>query len=70
LSIYPNPAHDIVIIHLPAGIHTIRIYNDLGERVDSIQQAQGKCMLDVSQWSAGMYHVEVNGVHGANLLVR
>ncbi len=70
LSMYPNPADDHVFINLPVGMHSANVYNSMGELVESIQQVQGKLMLDVSNWSAGMYHVEVNGMHSANLMVR
>ncbi len=69
LNIYPNPSTDVVNIEMVAGMNpVIEIMNTLGEVVYTIKTSETKLTLDVSQWSRGVY--VVNMTHNGNRLIK
>lgn len=62
LSIYPNPAHDILTIELPSSAEPVTqaiIYNSLGQIVMSREIKAGSGQVDISPLSPGVYFIEV-----------
>ncbi len=68
IRIFPNPARDIVNIHLDGSVHagsTIRMYNMIGEEIINSSNAQSdKIRLDVSDLKTGMYFIEISSDSG------
>lgn len=79
VSIYPNPAHDLVNVTLggtSAGTMTIRLFNQSGQLLQekSVNNAAGTTVpLSVSGYSLGNYLLVVTGAdgskHATNLLI-
>jgi hypothetical protein len=65
LSLYPNPATNVVNISLDAtGEHTINVYNSIGSLVESKAITSGKATMDVSTYATGAYYVKVIDADG------
>ena len=64
LKIYPNPASSIITIEAE-GMKTIKVYNALGQLVESISaDGTSEVRLNVSEWVAGTYLVEGTDSNG------
>jgi hypothetical protein len=61
LSVYPNPAGDVVYIELPAAEDKVSIVNILGEECYSIK-ALNKKPVDISHLESGVYFVVVGNL--------
>jgi len=64
VSVYPNPAHDHLIIDGMTGKNTIAIYNSAGRRVYAAVSFNGKGIVSTSQWTNGVYIIKVTGADG------
>jgi len=62
LEIYPNPAHDVVIItsKIAFGETELIIYNSMGAKVYEKKYSGHIVEIDVSDFSAGIYLVTIN----------
>ena len=67
ITIYPNPAHNLVQINLQNTSETlssIRIYDVLGKNINSLENiATSQVSMDVSNLSTGVYLVEITSEH-------
>lgn len=76
--LYPNPASDRCLIQAKSGeaIHQVHVYDMKGSIVFTHEYAEQpiqNAMIDLSNWSDGMYHVQVattKGRSSSNLIVR
>ncbi len=74
INIYPNPAHNTIIVTSPNKINNIAIINMLGQVVYSLSmhgEGRGeveKVEVDVSNYPGGVYFVKVNGVYVQKVL--
>lgn len=70
LDISPNPAKDMVVIEWQAGIYAdVVIFDVYGKPVTQFRASGGRRYLDVSDWSAGTYFVQVDGAMSKKLVV-
>ena len=70
LEIYPNPATDILTIEWEGGIYAdVKVFDLLGREVEAFRASGGRKYIDVSEWSAGMYIVEIGGIETQKLLI-
>lgn len=63
LSLFPNPADGFVNLSLEVS-GVVRVYNALGQMVDSFVAESGQTCLVTENYPNGLYYVQVNG-HGA-----
>lgn len=60
VSVYPNPATDLVNVAITAsGESVVNIYNVGGELIESRKVTQANTTFNATEWSAGLYIVEV-----------
>ena len=60
IKVYPNPAHDVVVVELPAdGQGTIRIYSVHGQQITGTKIAGQQTSIDVSQLPKGIYLIDI-----------
>ncbi len=63
ITVYPNPAHDILYVYYPEGLQTLTITNLLGQVVYTTTTVTGlQASIPVSNLPAGIYFVKVNGM--------
>jgi hypothetical protein len=60
ISIYPNPANDLVQIQHTAQIHEVIIYNQLGKRMLQTDQSE----LNIANLKQGLYFMQITDVDG------
>jgi hypothetical protein len=71
LSMFPNPANDVVVIDWQAGIYAeIAIFDLHGRPIHSFTASGGRKYLDVSDWVPGVYFVQVDGAMTKKLIIR
>jgi len=63
VRISPNPANREVMIRLPEGAYTLRVWNTFGILV-SVNEVVEITRLDLSAWTLGLYVLEVVGADG------
>lgn len=71
LSVYPNPAADMINILNPTGtlIREIRVFNTSGVEISRLApQSTGTVQLPVSSWSSGLYLIKVITDQGSQVL--
>lgn len=56
IRMFPNPAHNKMVLHLPTSETVVKIWDGLGQLVYS-GQGKGEVSIDVSSWSKGIYMV-------------
>ncbi|MEI6489222.1 MAG: T9SS type A sorting domain-containing protein [Bacteroidota bacterium] len=66
VSVYPNPASNTITIEsTKCKVQSIKIYNVLGEQVNSLKlTGNSKIEIDVSNLTQGVYFVEVETEKG------
>lgn len=72
-KIYPNPARDQITIKSENNIDEVRIYNNLGQLVYSVEHNNEQVMVNTSNFNTGMYIVEIvfnDNVERRKLLVQ
>lgn len=62
LSIYPNPAVDVLYLRNAANINNVAIYSVNGQMVYSAEKAGNS--IDLSNFTSGIYSITANGVDG------
>ena len=70
LMLYPNPAENKVNVIVPHGYRGVQVINTTGQVMYSDGNAAGVQQIDVSQWAAGVYRIEIPGITGATLVVK
>lgn len=61
LSVYPNPTSNFINISREGeNISSYQIFNTKGELVEAGNESQANYQVDVSNWSNGIYFVQVN----------
>jgi hypothetical protein len=70
LTLYPNPTNNYLVVDWDAGMYTyLDIYNTQGQKITSLMRTGGRLYLDVSDWEAGMYIVQIDKVKAARFVV-
>lgn len=64
ISIYPNPANEMVFIQSDYIISRARILNFLGQEILGVVNIEGISELDVSKLSSGAFFIEFQGDNG------
>ena len=59
VSVYPNPAHDVLNIELGDNQSDVVIYNSLGQVVRRYENVSGDMQINVEDLNAGMYFLKV-----------
>jgi len=64
VSIYPNPASDVLNIRVgdPAAIQTIEIVDEYGRHIVSVAPESNQVQLQTGNWAEGIYFVKVLSV--------
>ena len=62
VSLYPNPANDIIRIEGLEGEHEISIYNAMGVRVMTSVMDNGQ-EIGISDLPVGLYLIRIDGRH-------
>lgn len=61
VSVYPNPANNMLNIDLGDSQSDVVIFNSLGQTVRNIEAVSGNISLNIEDLNAGIYFVRVNG---------
>ena len=61
ITIYPNPANEVLNIELGDEPSEVVIYNSLGQMVKHIEMTSGNIQMNVEDLNAGVYFVKTNG---------
>ena len=68
MRMYPNPAHDQVVIELedPQAVASIAIVDICGRTVATLSknELQNKMRLETATWANGSYHIVLRGING------
>lgn len=68
MRMYPNPAHDQVVIELedPQAVASIAIVDVCGRTVATLSknELQNKMRLETATWANGSYHIVLRGING------
>ncbi|MEX1001177.1 MAG: T9SS type A sorting domain-containing protein [Crocinitomicaceae bacterium] len=59
MSVYPNPAQDIVNITLPNNIDQLLVLNTLGQTIQTIQQPKSTETINISAFEKGVYLIQI-----------
>jgi len=59
ISVYPNPANDLIQITAPQDAQEVRIYNAIGQTVFNKRAIEIKRGIDISRFENGVYFIEV-----------
>jgi hypothetical protein len=62
ISLYPNPAHDQIIISATTKIKNVIINNIVGQRIYNQVYDAEKVQVDVADLPAGIYFARINGI--------
>ena len=63
VNVYPNPTHDQITIEA-VGLHRITVTNAFGQTLYYINASSDKSIIDLSQYSAGLYLIRVDTENG------
>jgi Leucine-rich repeat (LRR) protein len=68
ITLYPNPANDLININTKQGINlkSIEIYNTLGQLLMAIPNQSNERSIDVSSLQSGTYMIKVNSDKGVS----
>lgn len=61
VTVYPNPANEVLNIELGDNQSDVMIYNSLGQVVRCYENMSGDMQINVADLNAGMYFVKANG---------
>lgn len=64
LRVYPNPATDKISIQLDQKDYNIKITSIAGSELSNQKNVSGTVMIDVSQWSKGIYYLQASAADG------
>lgn len=60
ISVYPNPANDVLNIAFADDLKSVEIYNTLGQKVNAQYPNKKEIRLDISGLQPGVYFVKIN----------
>lgn len=60
ISVYPNPANDLLNVVFADKLHSVQIYNTIGQSVLAQYPNKEQTRLDISGLQAGIYFVKIN----------
>ena len=70
LKLYPNPAKDMVTVEWEGQrISYIKVYDMLGRQLQNVMASGGRKYLDTSDWTPGIYLVQVDEGEMVKLIV-
>jgi hypothetical protein len=72
LSVYPNPANDMVTIAATTNLKQIEVIDLAGKVIFSSNNLSNKCTINTSAYNKGMYIIKVqteNSIQTTKLLV-
>lgn len=70
LELFPNPAYDILTLEWRGGIWSdVIIYDVVGRQMDHFTATGGRKFIDVSDWSEGIYFVQIGGVEVRKFII-
>jgi hypothetical protein len=61
ITLYPNPAHNELIISGAGTIEEVAISNMAGQTIFQTNHSTANAHIDISHWPAGLYLVRING---------
>lgn len=65
LSIYPNPASDIIFVETNEKIINVNIFNNLGQSIfEQNYESQSKIQINIDNINPGIYIIEVETISG------
>jgi hypothetical protein len=64
LKVYPNPATDKISVQLDQRDYNIKITSIAGSELSHQKNVSGTVMIDVSQWSKGIYYLQATAADG------
>lgn len=66
ITVYPNPASDVVTLTLPEGQKELKLYNNFGSLINTYTTTSSTYNMDIAALPAGVYHVilDQNGSKG------
>jgi hypothetical protein len=64
VTVYPNPASDVLIVESASNSNVITVFNSIGETVLSQQSNNMKTTLDLTSLTSGIYVVQVVNADG------
>ncbi len=59
VTIYPNPAQDLLYIQSEENVKTISVFNEMGQMVLAIPQANNKAIINMSELKSGFYFIKI-----------
>ncbi len=65
IEIFPNPTNNnlnVLLRNVIPGIHTINIYNAIGQKIFEIATGDNTLNLNVDELSSGLYFIKANGM--------
>lgn len=63
LNIYPNPVKENIVLEfldIEVNNASIELYNSIGQKINEIKNINKKVLIDLSQYSNGIYFLKVN----------
>ena len=64
VKLYPNPASDKLMVEMESNFNTIEISNILGQTIYRANITDNQTLIDVAEFSTGMYYVKLQGNSG------
>jgi len=65
VSMYPNPADNLLNIRSAQSINNIKIVSVIGQEVKSVNPATNQITLDISNLESGIYFVTITTENGS-----
>ncbi|RMG85744.1 MAG: T9SS C-terminal target domain-containing protein [Bacteroidetes bacterium] len=70
LQIYPNPANNTLTLEWTGGIWSeVAIFDQFGREMTRFTATGGRKFLDISDYPAGLYYVQIGGIEVRKLLI-
>ncbi|MGI6319447.1 MAG: T9SS type A sorting domain-containing protein [Bacteroidales bacterium] len=69
ITLYPNPAVDIVNINISTSVTDIEVYNSNGSLIYKVENINGLHAIDVSSWKSGVYIMKDNS-NGSRIFIK
>jgi len=59
ISVYPNPAENMVKVSAPKGTQSVTVLNAIGQTIQNIENPALTTTIDVSEFQTGVYFIQV-----------
>jgi hypothetical protein len=66
VSVYPNPAKDLLMVKSNGDLQNVRIINNIGQIVFDQQAGAGNMQVNISNFEAGVYFIQVETESGSS----